>query len=64
MVLDPIKLKSMLPIDGSMEKGFIGELMTPTEASTSACPNLLGGRARTLGYDMRLREEKAVTPYF
>ena len=37
MVLDPIKLKSMLPIDGSMEKGFIGELMTPTEASTSAC---------------------------
>jgi len=37
MVLDPIKLKSMLPIDGSMEKGFIGELMTPTEASTS-CP--------------------------
>merc|ERR1719473_1815195 len=30
MALDPMKLKSM-------EKGFIGELVTPTEASTS-CP--------------------------
>jgi hypothetical protein len=36
LALDPIKLQSMLPMDGCMEKNF-GELVTPTEASTS-CP--------------------------